>query len=257
MRTGFFALLLVALGLGYAQTPAEVVNVGDNEAIATENIEVTVPPRVALHITETQWDLDLNSPPLGSYETGEGCFLVPKDFGDYNDDGTVDSKDVFDAYQDGNLQPIDTYPAIYDFDNDGRIGGNEKGTLVCINKKIVQKFCNNWVSTAGQEDGNSTGCEFDLKVNIQSPYPLGDASYGRLFFHDRPEPLPVGDLTFTPFLEVTPGNGDDGSPIEWLKIRGGRFAGWLDDYITEGFWFDGTETAGTYVFTITFRIDPI
>jgi hypothetical protein len=42
-----------------------------------------------------------------------------------------------------------------------------------------------------------------------------------------------------------------------LKVRGARFPGWLDDYITEGFWFDGSELPGTYEFNVIFMLTAI
>jgi hypothetical protein len=47
---------------------------------------------------------------------------------------------------------------------------------------------------------------------------------------------------------------DDGDPLELLKVLGRRLPGWLDDIITEAFWFDGTEVAGTYQFNFLFQL---
>jgi len=221
-----------------------------HEVSLNENVELTIPMRLALHLTETKWNLDLDNPPLGDEQSGEGCFLVPKGFGDYNEDGVVNSKDVFDAYQDGKLEPIDTYPAIKDIDGDGSISDSEKGTLVCFNKKVLQKFCNNW------QIGTNYGCEFDLKVNMVVPTDVV-GGYGRLFFYDDATLPPVGQVTYNPFIEIVPGYNDEGSPIEVLKVRQARFPGWLDDFITEGFWLDGSELPGTYQFNVIFMLSAI
>ncbi len=257
MKRILIALALLGLGLAFAETPdsgpGEVWTSGDGPQSVSESIQVSIPVRVALHITETAWDLDLDQVPPAD-QLGEGCYLIPKNFGDYNDDGTVDAKDAFDAYMDGELRPAHNYPAIYDYDGDGKIADDEKGTLFCVNKKIVQKFCNNWST------GTGDGCEFDLKVNITSPYPWDPEthSFGRMFFHDEAELPDDGTVeNYVPFVELTAGSNLEGQAIEIIRMRGARFPGWLDDYITEGFWFDGTELPGTYVFTVTFRIDPI
>lgn len=43
----------------------------------------------------------------------------------------------------GTFRPVNTYPAYNDFNNDGKLEDNEKGTLICLNRKVLQKFCNN------------------------------------------------------------------------------------------------------------------
>jgi hypothetical protein len=67
--------LLALLGLALAD---EAYDVGEDQATVTERINLTIPQRVALHLTEDEWVLDLNNPPLGDLSTKEGCFLVPK-----------------------------------------------------------------------------------------------------------------------------------------------------------------------------------
>ena len=208
-----------------------------------ENVELTIPKRLALHLTETEWNLDLNDPPAGDVQAGEGCFLVPKTFS-----GTP--QDLLAMLENGELTPADTYPAIVDIDGDGQISNSEKGTLVCFNKKVLQKFCNNW------QTGTNYGCEFDLKVNMVMPAGV-TGGYGRLFFYDEATLPPVGQVAYNPFIEITPGQNDEGSPIEVLKVRGARFPGWLDDFITEGFWFDGSELPGTYQFNVVFMLSAI
>ncbi len=215
-------VLFLALALA-----GEVYNVGDSQATVTERINLTIPQRVALHLTEDEWVLDLNNPPLGNPSGGEGCFLVPKGFS-----GSLE--DALNAALSGGLHPINTYPAIKDMDGDGSIEPGEKGTLICINKKVLQKFCN-----------NREGCELDLKVTRT----LGGPTYGRLGVRDE-----APDILHSRFVEIIPGTNDDGDPLELLKRVGGRFPGWLDDIVIEAFWFDGSEVAGTYEFNFLFQL---
>jgi len=208
-----------------------------------EQVTVHIPMRLALHLTESRWDLDLANPPLGDPAAKEGCFLVPKGF-----DGGP--KDLLAMLEAGELTPVDTYPAIVDANDDGEITPDEKGTLVCFNKKVLQKFCNNW------EEGTGYGCEFDLKVNVVRPYPF-QGNYGRMFFHDDVTLPPVGTVKINEFVEIVPGVNDDGHPIELVKVLGARFPGWLDDFLTEGFWFDGSEQPGSYEFNVVFMLTAI
>jgi len=244
------AVLALLLSLAFACNNCNV-SIGDGQSWATckykaklqEEIKLSIPKRLALHLTETNWSLDLNDPPLGSVTAKEGCFLVPKGY-----QGTP--KDLLEQLQAGELTPAGTYPAIVDINGDHQISNDEKGTLVCFNKKVLQKFCNTW------QQGTAHGCEFDLKVNVIRPYPF-QGSYGRLFFYDDVTLPPVGQVTVNPYVEVTPGNNDQGSPIEVLRVRGARFPGWLDDFITEGFWFDGSELPGEYEFNVIFMLTAI
>ncbi|GAA5337825.1 hypothetical protein Thermus77412_11140 [Thermus antranikianii] len=211
-------LLALALANG-----GEEWDVDGQQATVTERIHLTIPQRVALHLTEDEWIVDLNNPMPG--ENGEGCYLVPKGY-----QGTLHDA-IADALA-GNFRPIDTYPAIKDLNNNGRIDEGEKGTLICLNKKVLQKFCN-----------NRDGCELDLKVTRT----LGGPNYGKGGVVDRADY--INQVKFIQF------NGaDDGDPLELLKVLNGRFPGWLDDLIIEAFWFDGSEVAGTYEFNFLFQL---
>lgn len=211
--------LLLALGTALADR----VDVGEDEASVSQTITLTIPQRVALHLTEDEWILDLNNPPLGS--GGEGCYLVPKGWS-----GSLE--DAIQAALNGDFEPIDTYPAIKDLDGDGKFADNEKGTLICLNQKVLQKFCN-----------NGEGCELDLKVTRI----VGGPTYGQGGVVDIAE-----DIVHYKFVQF---NGvDNGTPLELLKVLGDRLPGWLDDLIIEAFWFDGTEVAGEYQFNFLFQL---
>jgi hypothetical protein len=109
--------LLALLGLALAD---EAYDVGEDQATVTERINLTIPQRVALHLTEDEWVLDLNNPPLGNLETGEGCFLVPKGYA-----GTLE--DAINDALNGELTPVNTYPAVIFAD---MVGGRGGGGLV-------------------------------------------------------------------------------------------------------------------------------
>lgn len=222
MRKLFLLMLSGLLALALANG-GEEWNVGSQQATVTERINLTIPQRVALHLTEDEWIVDLNNPVPGY--NGEGCYLVPKGY-----QGTLE--DAIAAALAGQFTPIDTYPAIKDLNGNGKIDAGEKGTLICLNQKVLQKFCN-----------NGDGCELDLKVTRTQ----GGPTYGQGGVVEK-----APDLGHTKFVQF---NGvDDGTPLELLKVLGGRLPGWLDDLIIEAFWFDGSEVAGTYEFNFLFQL---
>ncbi|WP_105316549.1 hypothetical protein [Thermus tenuipuniceus] len=218
------ALLMVSLLLGLAlASGGEEWNVGDQQASVTERINLTIPQRVALHLTEDEWIVDLTNPLPG--QNGEGCYLVPKGYG-----GTLEQA-IQDALA-GVFAPIGTYPAIKDLNGNGVIDPGEKGTLICLNQKVLQKFCN-----------NGDGCELDLKVTRT----MGGPTYGQGGVVDK-----APDLNHSKFVQF---NGQDtGQPLELLKVLNKRLPGWLDDIIIEAFWFDGSEVAGIYQFNFLFQL---
>jgi hypothetical protein len=226
MKKLFLVLSALAL-LGGLALAGEQYNAGPDGATVKERINLKIPQRVALHLTEDEWILDLNNPPLGNPVTGEGCFLVPKGY-----NGTLE--DAINDALNGTLKPIAAYPAAQDFDGDGKLEDGEKGTLICLNQKVLQKFCN-----------NREGCELDLKVTRT----LGGPTYGKLGVREE-----APDINHTRFVEIIPGTNDDGDPLELLKVLGERLPGWLDDIIIEAFWFDGSEEAGTYEFNFLFQL---
>ncbi len=126
-------------------TVEELWDENHDQAAVKEKVRVIIPPRYALHLTEDEWNLDLNSPqeapspytydPNNPTPPAEGCYLVPKavktlsDLQNYLLSGRV-------------LRPIGAYPAAKDYDGDGKLEDDEKGTLICINQKVLQKFSN-------------------------------------------------------------------------------------------------------------------
>lgn len=221
-------LLAMTLAMGTGNG-GENWNVGDQQATVTERAHLTIPQRVALHLTEDEWIVDLNNPALGA--DGEGCYLVPKGY-----PGTLE--DAINDALEGNFESADTYPAIKDRNGNGKIDEGEKGTLICLNQKVLQKFCN-----------NPDGCELDLKVTRISPKDEEGGSYGQGGVMDR-----AVDINHVKLVQFRFGHQDDATPLELLRVRYHRLPGWLDDIIIEAFWFDGSEVAGTYQFNFLFLL---
>jgi len=230
MKRWWIGLLALLVAFGYAQAPlsggsgggggsGELVVVDDNPVSAQERITVKIPRRYALHLTETQWNLDLNNPPQGS--SGQGCYLVPKTFR-----GTA--LDALAAAMGGQLQPINTYPAIKDYNRDGKISENEKGTLICLNQKVLQKFSND-------KDG------WQLTISVTGSPSSG---FGWFVLQDTI----VGDSS--PVVSIS----TNSLPSSGSYFRSGTTNGWLDDQIVEAFWFDGSEEEGDYNLTVTFTL---
>lgn len=233
MKKVILLAVFALIGSALASEPKSwVISSDDSSSVAlSETIKVTIPTRYALHLTDTLWELDLSDPTAGNDYTfnsdewaapDDGCYLVPK---------FITSGDDLKAYlvKGGVLKGMDTYPAIKDFNTDGKIEDTEKGTLICVHHKILQKFSNDpdgWkllISVTGSPDSGFG--YFGMADHI---LPAGDWGY---FYTDT---LPVTEQ------QVASGEGTTG--------------GWLDDDIVEAFWFDGTEAAGNYELTVTFTL---
>jgi hypothetical protein len=239
MKKWLIAALALALAVGYAQVnfPSggdldgnveELWDAGDGSAAVRERVRVVIPPRYALHLTEDEWDLNLNTPPEApgdwSYSPAnpvppEGCYLVPK---------RVKTMQELRAFiEDGGvLRPIGTYPAARDYNNDGRLSNDEKGTLLCVNHKILQKFSNN-------PDG------WRLSVSVTGNPASGFGWFALADQHNLMSYFATNNLPSGPHV-VAQGNGPTG--------------GWLDDLIVEAFWFDGSERHGNYTIDVTFTL---
>ncbi|WP_038057613.1 hypothetical protein [Thermus amyloliquefaciens] len=242
MRKWLILALALALAVGYAQVnfPSEGDLDGEleelwddnhDQAAVKEKVKVIIPPRYALHLTEDEWNLNLNEPPeapesytFNPYDPkppAEGCYLVPK---------TVKSPEDLINYALGGgiFRPIGAYPAAKDYDNDGKLSDEEKGTLICVNHKILQKFSND-------PDG------WQLSVSVTGTPASGFGWFG---LADLINYMPMGGF-YTNSLPYGPVAVAQGS---------GPTGGWLDDLIVEAFWFDGSELDGTYTIDVTFTL---
>ncbi|MDW8358711.1 hypothetical protein [Thermus sp.] len=246
MRKYLIGLAALALSLAYAQFPnlpttgdldgqvEELFDHNHDTATVQQKVKVIIPQRVALHLTEDEWNLNLNNPPAapGNYvfnpqnpqPPAEGCYLVPK--------AVKTLQDLQNYIQGGNpLRLVNTYPAIRDYNGDGRISDDEKGTLLCVNQKTLQKFSNDpdgWQLSVSVVGTPSSGFGLFALADF-----VGGNFAGSLF---------ISSLPFGPEV-LAQGNGPTG--------------GWLDDLIVEGFWFDGTELDGTYTLTVTFSLSAL
>ncbi|MFN3368851.1 MAG: hypothetical protein ACK4G4_03010 [Thermus sp.] len=242
MKKWMIAALALALAVGYAQVnfPSEgdldgnVEELWDDnhdQAAVKEKVKVIIPPRYALHLTEDEWNLDLNNPPEAPspyvfdpnnpQPPEEGCYLVPK--------AVKTLSDLINyAQQGGIFRPIGAYPAAKDYDGDGKLSDEEKGTLICVNHKILQKFSND-------PDG------WQLSVSVTGTPASGFGWFG---LADLIDYVPMGGFATNnlPYGPVTVAQGS------------GPTGGWLDDLIVEGFWFDGSELDGTYTIDVTFTL---
>lgn len=242
MKKWLIAALALALAVGYAQVnfPSggdldgnveELWDDNHDQAAVRERVRVIIPPRYALHLTEDEWTLNLNNPPEAPspyvfdlnnpQPPAEGCYLVPK--------AVRTLSDLIDYAMDGGVfRPIGAYPAAKDYNGDGRLSDDEKGTLICVNHKILQKFSNDpdgWRLSVSVTGTPSSGFGYFGLADLINHMPMGGFATNSLPFG----PVPVAQ-------------------------RNGPTGGWLDDLIVEAFWFDGSELDGTYTIDVTFTL---
>jgi len=211
--------LVAGLAFGLAVAAGEPIRedvvFGVDEAEVKQDITVEIPPRYALHLTATEWVLD-----LADLE-GQACFLVPKNVGF--------KKGIFKDFQmewllgDLDLLPTENYPAFIQKEPGGEV---RKGSLICLFRKVLQKFTNvpDW--------------------QLEVEFAADKAGFGYFLLSDF-----IDEWRF--FTLGTRGTSADTS----RDVRG-TTGGWLDNTLVEGFWFDGTEVAGDYEITITFTLTP-
>lgn len=238
-------------------------------AAMTQDITLSIPKRVALHITETEWRLDLNnlSDPEMTDLGPKGCFMVPKtyQFPQVYTPAPVNTsfhaenlESIFIAALADELPGMAVYPAVDGNQNNSIEGDHDKGTLVCLNYKVIQKFCN--ISPYGSDLGggytSNPQCELDVKF-IRTASNNGFLDYGQFFVHDRilQDTLNPGSggSTYESFRFLNPG---DTAMLVHLE-QGDRFVGWQDDLFYEGFYFDGSEVAGGHKFRLVFTLSAV
>lgn len=198
----------------------------------TQDLNVTIPPRLALHINKTAWNLNLDD----AEDLKEYCVAVPKKATllKFVDEVRPDYWDMVKLYYKG-LYPYSvasSYPVV-DIDGDGTISGNEdKGYLYCTFDKIVQKFSNS---------GN--GWVFDVALSAPEGQRTG---FGEFYLSDS-----INDWVYQGSMTTRHANG---ARHIVAGDKGERTRGWLDDYIHEAFYFDGSEIAGDYDLVVTYTL---
>lgn len=243
---------MLLAGMAFAQGDYAINEPGENYAEASQEITIIIPERVALHLTDTAYTLDLNDPQAyvpgnssvhdGLDTSGVGCsFILPSQVSQIADGLAsggwagvkgylaVEYLAVTNAAMHGG---VSTYPAaVLDQDDNVVQSGDQylKGHLVCIHRKTVQMFSN---APGG----------FHLEAGLTLPGSLGQfGMIGRMG--------PTAQAAFDAGFKTgqSEGNyrhllGSGASSDLLLLTAGGTSGGWVDAYITELFYFDGTET---------------
>lgn len=192
---------------------------GGNTAEQTQTITIDIPQRVALHLTDTSFELDLDD------LEGKDCRLVPK--------GTAITGFLqLEGFAESGMV-VENYPAAI-FDESGNVATNDqgeylKGTLVCSNVFVVQKFSN-------------AGWEFSANVDQDE----GSGVFGLI---DRADGTAADGQPESDWRYLLT-NGGSNLTLAWDRNR--VTGGWLDDEITQLFWFDGSETPGPKTISVEY-----
>jgi hypothetical protein len=254
---------LALFGAVFAQADYADNSGGGNTATLNQTVNISIPNRVALHLTSTSLALDLNS--LGDSigeETGVFCTLVRKDRMD-----DIDSYASFIAAMGGqdNIRAVYTYPAAVIENGQVQREGGEylKGGLACSHDFIIQKFSNylsGWHLTADVNIPTHSGIKYAIIDHVYND-PLvndpwvadGDTSVCRIWFLK----CLLRDGVYSHYVDETKGllgNRLELDDVSLARERPGRTNGWLDDHITQWFYFDGSEIAGDHRVEVQFTL---
>jgi hypothetical protein len=253
-----FALIatLALLGGVFAQDYADNT-AGGNSASLTETVNISIPNRVALHLTNTGFDLNLNDLGAAINDGDVNCFLVRKNDIPHHDFANFDA---FVAAVDF-ANPVSNYPAAVFENGEVAMDGNEylKGGLACSNQSIVQKFSNyllGWKLEADVNIPTLSGIKFaimDTVENNPSYIADGDTSvctfwllWCRNYDGVYKYYVPHTTLGFHNPLEL------DNADLARQRI--GKTNGWRDDHITQWFFFDGSEIAGSHAVDVVYTL---
>ena len=240
-----------------------IVNTTGNNVSLTEQIIVSIPARVGMHLHKTLWEVDLadltadNSCKCyraGEHDKGSGLDVLyggslsglrdilakatwtgdaPKGTGVYQQVGALDLKDA-------RLARVKSYPG-YELNT----AGTQviwKGPIMCIGQKVVEKFSNyptGWSFTA------STGTTSSNFPNLLVLDRFQAHTYGANGLENA-----SGFTTAGGYLIK---GGTNQGIVEMAKGTGVT-GGWLDDHMLEVLVFDGSEVAGNYSTTVTFKL---
>ena len=235
---------------------------GNLSSTLTENITVSIPAVVAMHLHEKSWTVDLfNLKNCDCYRAGEHNPTTGRD-------DVIDIEAIMNragTYWKGDNQAIsgnpysfagtvnlagltgletqlknrgESYPGIV-YDN-AKGSVTWKGPIICFNRKIVEKFT------------NSTNWKVNVSVSGVT------AGFPKLVLGDMlPGTMPGGVPNGAKFVKTLYSNGVSGS-LDFTNTQAGlggkTTGGWLDDYILEALVFDGSETAGDKTAAVNFKL---
>jgi hypothetical protein len=246
---------------GAVGTEAAGYNTSGNYVALTERIIVSIPARVGMHLHKTLWEVDLSD--LNSdksckcYRAGEHNKLTGLDElyggslgglrdllakGTWTGDAPMGSgvyQQVGTLNLDAKFARVKSYPG-YEMNREGT-QVIWKGPIVCIGQKVVEKFSN-----------YPKGWTFTASTSSTTP------SFPNLLVLDRFQAHTSGPGGLALGAWSTAGDylikgGANQSPVEMAK-GSGVTGGWLDDHMLEVLVFDGSEVAGTYNTTVTFKL---
>lgn len=214
-------LIVAFMSAAFAADPDPDLVVRDAlPAVVDQGISVTIPERAALHVTDGAWILNLNS----DADIAEYCWFLSKANAAMGPDVLALIGLAATRNPGGWLEPAAGfgYPAIRP--NDPGISDLDKGYLVCALQKVVQLFSND-------PDGH------DFTITFSGAPAGGFGVFGLT------SSLASGTTAIV-------ANGADLLTTTSTNTTGG----WLDHRITEGFFFDGSEEAGTYNLVVTYTL---
>lgn len=247
---------------GAVGTEAAAYNTTGNSVSLTERIIVSIPARVGMHLHKTLWEVDLADLSsdrnckcyrAGEHDKDSGLDVLyggslsglrdilakatwtgdsPKGTGVYQQAAKLDLKDA-------RFAQVRNYPG-YELNKEGT-QVIWKGPIICIGQKVVEKFSN-----------YPKGWSFTASTGSTTP------SFPNLLVLDRFQahttgPGGLGLGAWTTAGDYLVKGGANQSPVEMAK-GSGVTGGWLDDHMLEVLVFDGSEVAGTYNTTVTFKL---
>lgn len=241
-------------------TTGDSVNIvtGGGSSSLTENISVSIPSIVAMHLHEKSWSVDLSKEAdvkANCYRAGGHSTTTGRDYTDdiagfmshsgtsWTGDGKVDSKNAYstvgtftwDASFNNRMQAAPRYPGIeYASATSNQVSW--KGPIVCFNRKVVEKFAN-----------GSKGWEVNISAkNVSAGFPT-------LILGDR-----VANTGYKAVTKLYDASNKASASLTFSNSSvpgmGMTTGGWLDDHILEALVFDGNETAGTKSADVVFQL---
>lgn len=244
----------------------------------TEDITVSIPAIVAMHLHETSWNVDLaklddRGNDCDCYRAGEHDVTTGRDTtydllgllraggswwtGDgvdradnkYSFAGDLKFDTSFGSGLYNKLVPVKRYPGI-EYDTRDMSKVTWKGPIVCFNRKVVEKFTN-----------SPKGWTFNVSLQGQGNAAI-TPGFPTLIVGDRVAQTGRADNTANPKKVEVLYNAATGAKTTLTfdnAFAMGSAAktttgGWLDDYIVEALVFDGNETAGVKRAQVKFEL---